>query len=341
MKKSLLTTAATICILGTSITTASCNGNKNNNSQNENVTTSDASSAPANEDEWAKDSLAQVNRTTPDLAFLFLHGPVRTLTENESQVYRFTEDGTILSYNSFDPFDSDPYSDNGFYLPRICMSRDDDGKIVETSGWEWATEYEWKDGKPSAENGGAESTSWKSKYTFNEAGELIKIKGETRDEACEDENPEPIDIEYEYTKYDEYNNWIERNVKTNDAETNNYTEKRIITYYPIERTKGASDKGEFNPEIRQYKFIGSIGNEKDTELVYGPDGGYYMLKSGKRLLKPGYYDPKSGKMVFFAYLGTRYIGDISGKFTNNVFNGRFFNCTNGAEIDVKLKLQEE
>lgn len=95
---------------------------------------------------------------SPDLIFFELHGPVKRMIEryenNNSHTYEFDLRGNLVRLDGYDPFSVDVYSNDEEDYTRF--DRDNNGRIVEKSGWEWYTAYTWKAGYPSEASWGNE-----------------------------------------------------------------------------------------------------------------------------------------------------------------------------------------
>lgn len=287
------------------------------------------------EDTFVEDSLAKAQQKTVDLTFQDLHGPVLRMLEDGVSYY-YSEDGTLLEINSFDPFtDLDIYHDGLFYAPINLAKRDEKGRICSISGWEWLIDYAWDGEQLASEDGAAEGDSWKTKYIYGEDGRLASTEG-TQESV--DEEVVPFKNTYKYTQLDAYGNWTQREVTNTTGDT--YTQERTITYYPIERVKGESLDGSFNPDFVTYKLKGTIGGESNVEAEIGPTDGYYTLKSGKRVVKIGFFNKETGTLTLYAYLNGRYIGIFEGMVENGVYKGTFMNSQNYDTIDFSLQIEK-
>lgn len=169
------------------------------------------------EEQRLKDSVEWVAFQSKDLVFLELHGHVQTVKTNY-KTYALDEDGMITSADGKDPFNCS-YEKEGDAV--YCLNRNEEGYIASETGWEWGTDYEWKDGRIVSYYNTAEAWTTKARYSYDDEGNIIRQKGTSSEFEGEVES---FDYKYSYKKRDAYGNWTERSY-------NGITEKRTITYY--------------------------------------------------------------------------------------------------------------
>lgn len=191
--------------------------------------------------------------TTPDLAMLYLQGPVKSVVVlrkstneeewMESATYEFDEQGRLTSYPGW----PEPYiisyenSENGMVITEggYPVERDAEGRIISLSvdfgntfGLEW--DYE-KDQVSECVDGYYTTTHVVSK---NNEGLPLTIEMEQSGRGM----TEYCTRNFTYTQYDDYGNYVEATYTeenrtyfgefdTEDTSTSEGTEKRVITYY--------------------------------------------------------------------------------------------------------------
>lgn len=285
---------------------------------------------------WVADSLEKATFQTPDLTFYNLRGPVKAMHRNDHTIY-FSEDGVLTRIDDYNPFEGSAY-DGGSYNPQSYLTRDSEGRISAEEGWEWVTEYTWKDGHVVAEEGQAESSFWKYKYTLDEHGDVVRMAGTEGDLA--DETEEPALHQWKYTKRDRYDNWVKAEQLNADGEKL-VDEERSIYYYPLERRPS---KTTFNidPAERNYILKGKLGGDKDAVMCIAQKDGYYKIKSGKRLLRFGFYDAETGDMELYAYLPGQQlkVGIFFGRVKDGVYKGVFLNVQSYGKVDFELRIED-
>lgn len=283
-------------------------------------------SQPEIDTTWQRDSIALVNKTTYDLSFNEVHGPVHTL-KTYMGIFTYDEEGRISLLNGYNPFTADPYEDG--QNPKLKLTRDNSGKIVELEGWESITNFTWDSNRITKEDWGGEGYWGEIIYTYDEKGLITKMKNKEGDEFGSE--PTTRTTKLTYKKFDKYGNWIER-IQDGEKIT------RQITYYPIRRP-GASSNATFNPEKESYTFVGTIGGESNRSLEIGPDGGQYIVNSGARDVKFNTYDEATGALVIDAYVSGNFIGNFDGTFNPSTgeYSGTFTN-TKGGSVKFSLKL---
>lgn len=175
----------------------------------------------------------QVNAesTISDLAFFDLQGPVKSC---DGVV--FDRAGRVVTVDGIDPFSIDgPYRDidsTGEFAEYCQWSRDDQGNIACLYCVESINNYEWENGRVVGENGSGEGIDWVVKYQFNPEGRVIKLFTYYVNE----EGTQELHMEthFEYLKFDDHGNWIQRNMKYYDVQIGyNYEDvsTRSIEYY--------------------------------------------------------------------------------------------------------------
>lgn len=317
------------------LATISCNGNSNANTTSANNDESSANNivdgkALKNADSENSEDISKM--TTPDLAFYYLHGPVKYMQQGDF-ICQFNEKGELISYNGYNPFEGNCY-DQGYYNPRITLERGKDKYIEGESGWEWGTDYTWKDGHIIKEHTQAEADVYEYNYKYDDKGDLIGMDGVTY--MCDEENDRTeIKLTFTYGKRDSYGNWLERIRKGENDDCDDVT-KRIIVYYM------SSENADFNPEKETYKMSGIIGGQKDCEMTIGSDGGFYMLSSGRRDLKIALFNPADNTLKLYAYLKSSDmpIGIFEGKVVDGEYKGVFTNYKTEGKVDFKLKIKD-
>lgn len=306
--------------------TSSCG----NNSKDDTARQDAIADSIAREDSiWRADSLAKCSMCTPDLEFFELHGPVKSMRMNEN-TYSFSEQGQLVRIDGYDPF---KVTFNDGYTPQIDMRRNKDGYINQMGGWECGTEFTWKNGKIVKESGGAEAFYWEYAYTYDDDGNITCRKGK---EGEWDDYEKKVEYNYSYPERDAFGNWTKR-VGTG---TEKITTNRTITYYPIERYASNETEKGFNPDKKTYSFTGKIGGDYSATLEIGPAGGNYTISGGKRDLKMGMYDPKTGTLEMYAFHAgsNKQIGCFEGTLTGDTYKGVFTNLNTGGKVDFKLTL---
>ena len=215
--KKLVWTASVLIAL----TAAGCVNNINGQNANDSISEIDSTELLA---QHAQDSADWVDFTTFDLLFFELHGHVKSVKWGDYSTYEYSKDGELVKMNGKEPFSNAIISD-----PDVeRCARDSNGIICCHYGWEWAIDYEWKDGIIVSESGMDEAFEWNYKYEYDDQGHLIKMKGTEGDEF--EEEKEAVEYEINDYTFDEYGNWIRRyNDRFGDYEA------RVITYY--ERNK--------------------------------------------------------------------------------------------------------
>ena len=173
----------------------------------------------------------EVTKTSTDLAFFDLQGPVKSCDGVE-----FDRSGRIVTVDGIDPFAIDgPYRDidtTGDVKEYCQWIRDDEGNIASLYCVESINNYEWEDGRVIGENGSGEGIDWVVKYQFNPEGRVIGIcTYYVNEEGALELN---IETRFEYLEFDDHGNWIRRNMKYFDVTIDyNYEEEqtRTIEYY--------------------------------------------------------------------------------------------------------------
>lgn len=333
-RKSVFVSVAS-CMLCAGLVATSCNGNSNANTASANKDESSVNNiigGNALEEGNSENSEDMSKITTPDLAFYYLHGPVKYMQQGDF-ICHFNEKGELISYNGYNPFEGNCY-DQGYYNPRITLERGKDKYIEGESGWEWGTDYTWKDGRIIKENTQAEADVYKYNYKYDDNGDLVRMDGVTY--MCEEEDDRTeIKLSFTYGKRDSYGNWLER---TRKDEVDGFVDvtKRTIVYYT------SSENADFNPEVETYKMSGAIGGQKDSEMAIGPDEGFYMLSSGRRELKIAMFNPADNTLMLYAYLKSSDmpIGIFDGKVVDGEYKGVFTNYKTEGKVDFKLKIKE-
>ena len=268
------------------------------------------------ESQWTIDSAKMVRMSTPDLEFCELHGPVKSIKYNDGLKYEFSRDGKLLLVDNYCPFYDHSGSEDDY--GKMSLKRNSKGEINSYVMWESSEDYEWKNGKISKIEGGGEGLEWHITMSYDENGQLRAKKGyQQMEDGTEHED---IDVQFTYLDTDKYGNWTKR-------KAGKVTETRTITYFNIVRP--AAD--EFCPILKTYDFNGKIGTEKDCPMQIGPDGGYYVVGSGKKVLRFSDYDPAKGDLTIDAFKpdGERYIGRFNGKLSGKTYKGTFTNHKGG------------
>ena len=185
-------------------------------------------------DKARQDSIKRVNRVTPDLAFFNLHGPVKTLKDEDGKTWEFTLEGNLKTTPSNFTRDSKGYivmktvNIGEGYLDKYYFRYNDKMQIyhIDLDGYEL---------------GG------KSDFTYDSRGLVVRDHSEYEyDELTINKT------KYTYTNIDKYGNWTTRNwtvtsesYDTSDGEeasfesignsvyegTETGTHYRTITYY--------------------------------------------------------------------------------------------------------------
>ena len=295
-------------------------------------------SKPTTEEDakWREDSLARAQMETPDMVFYNVHGPVHVIRQNGNRTMYFSEDGKLISMTGYDPFDGTAY-DNGGYNPQVYLSRDKEERLMAEEGWEWVTEYTWKDGHVVGEDGQAESTFWSYKYTLDEHGNIIRMTGTEGDYADED-NPVKVTYNLTYSKVDAYGNWLHRDMKDADGNTAGELD-RTIYYYPIQRHAQAA--AGFDPQ-KGCQLKGTIGGDKNAQMSITSGTGSYQVGNGKRDLRFGFYDAATGHMELYAFKPgekRRLLGIFFGTVKDGVYKGVFHNQDNFGQVDFNLSIE--
>ena len=176
-------------------------------------------------DKARQDSIKRVNRVTPDLAFFNLHGPVKTLKDEDGKTWEFTPEGNLKTTPSNFTRDSKGY---------IVM------ETVDSEEWHFFNEkryFRYNDKMQiyhidldGYEGGG------KIDYTYDSRGLVVRDHTE-----YEYDELTIYKAKYTYTNIDKYGNWTTRNwivYDTSDGEEASFenslydgTEYRTITYY--------------------------------------------------------------------------------------------------------------
>ena len=174
----------------------------------------------AREDSVAKarqDSIARRTRVTPDMAFLNVHGPVKTVKDEDGKMWEFTSDGKLKSVPS------------GY-------TRNSKGYIVQKkTPYEMCT-YEYNGSmqlvKMSYEDTESGEGSLKGNFSYNKQGLISSF---TAKEMYEEEVLVKT-IQYNYTNVDKYGNWTARTWTQNIKIQNPYLNNKIMS---SETTKGS------------------------------------------------------------------------------------------------------
>lgn len=171
------------------------------------------------EEQRRQDSIEWASFQSKDLAFYGLHGHVKTL-KADYQLVEFDENGNVQKVDGKDPFNAS-YEDQGdsYY----SLSRNEEGYLSTETGWEWSTDYTWKDGRIVSYYNVAETWTTKATYTYDDEGNLIEEKGTSSEY---EGDTEKFRYKYTYTKRDVMGNWTER-------KSNNGNKTRVITYYEM------------------------------------------------------------------------------------------------------------
>lgn len=296
-------------------------GSKSNNdvkSDNDSIAAAAAAadSIAAAEARWVADSQRLAKQRTPDLEYMEVHGPVKSITySNPTMRYDYSRSGRLLLVNNYDPF-----TESQVEIDRMCLKRNQNGEISTYIMYESTEDYEWKDGRISVIDGGGEGYEWRVTMEYDEKGLLRSKKG--KQQFHDGTEQEQINTQFTYIDFDEYGNWTKR-------KSDGVTEKRTIKYFSLKRPSSNAD--DFAPELRTYDFRGTIGGEKDCPLQIGKEGGYYVVKSGKKQLVFGDYDPSSGELIVDAFKLDKdvYIGRFTGKVTGKTYKGTFVNSKGG------------
>lgn len=313
-----------------SATVLSC-GNKTNAGDDQNKADSIAAaqaaadSIAAAEARWEADSQRLATQKTPDLEYMELRGPVKTLTTSEPTMrYDYSRTGQLLLVDGYNPFKDSPTE-----LEQMCLKRNSKGEINSYTMYESSEDYEWKNGKITVVDGGGEGYEWRITYDYDEKGLLRSKKG--TQQFHDGSEHEDINIQYTYLDFDKYGNWTRR-------KTSNGIEKRTIKYFNINRPTGNAD--DFDPTVRTYDFRGKIGGEKNCPLQIGKDGGYYVVASGKKSLTFTDYDAKTTELTIDAFKpdGVKYIGRFVGKVTGKTYKGVFTN-DKGGKVNFDLEME--
>ena len=313
-----------------SATMFSC-GNKNNVNEDQNKADSIAAAQAAADSiaaagaRWEADSQRFANQHTPDLEYMELHGPVKSLTTTEPTTrYDYSRTGQLLLVDGYNPFTENPVE-----LERMCLKRNSKGEINSYVMYESSEDYEWKHGKLTIVDGGGEGYEWHLTYSYDDKGMLRSKKGyQEFNDGSEHEN---INIEYTYLDYDKYGNWTRR-------KSSGGIEKRTIKYFNITRPSDNAD--DFDPTVRTYDFRGKIGGEKNCPLQISKDGGYYVVASGKKTLVFSDYDAKTTELTIDAFKpdGVKFIGRFVGKVTGKTYKGVFTN-DKGGKVNFDLEME--
>ena len=171
-----------------------------------------------------QDSIARRTRVTPDMAFLNVHGPVKTVKDEEGKTWEFTPEGKLKIIPS-------GYSSNG------------EGYIVKkTTPYDVST-YKYNGNmqlsKMSYVNTESGESSYDGDFSYNKQGFISSFISK----GCSEEDVVVETARYNYTKVDKYGNWTSRSWTLNVKESGPYiekgesienysgTEQRTITYY--------------------------------------------------------------------------------------------------------------
>lgn len=323
MKRLYLSLSATMLLFSF----FSCNSGKNDKNTGEASADSlqRLDSLQRIDSQWTIDSAKMARLSTPDLEYCEVSGPVKSITYKQGSKYEFNRDGQLVFIDGYNPFllrvkGEDTYD-------KMMLKRNSNGEINYYTMWESGEDYEWKNGKLSKIEGGGEGYEWHVTLNYDDKGLLRSKKGYQQME--DGSEHEDINIEYTYLDTDSHGNWIKR-------KAGKETEIRTITYFNTTRP-GAND---FSPVLRTYDFTGKIGTEKDCPLQIGPDGGYYVVNSGKKALRFTDYDPDKGELTIDAYKTDKdeFIGRFSGKLSGNSYKGSFINYK-GGKVAFELTLK--
>lgn len=284
-----------------------------------------ADSVAAAEARWTADSERLAKQETPDLEYMEVHGPVKSITYNEpTMTYDYGRNGRLLLIDGYDPFTQTPVE-----LERICLKRNARGEINSYVQYESSEDYEWKNGKLAVVDGSGEGYEWRVTYEYDDKGLLRAKKG--KQQFHDGSEQEQINTQFTYIDFDKYGNWTKRKV-------DGRVEKRTLKYFTLNRPV-AGDNG-FDPTVRTYNFRGKIGGEKDCPLQISKEGGYYVVASGKKELVFADYDGKTGELVIDAFKnnGEKYIGRFAGKVTGKTYKGTFVNGNKG-KVGFELTME--
>lgn len=213
------------------MTIASCGGNSGNNEGNEidSVAIEEARIKDSIENAWIKDSLELVKRTTDDLTFFEVHGPVRQIIEYNKyddiewfkySTCEFDQNGKFTLLDGRDPFTREV--DEDVYI------RDNKGRISEWTAYESSHIYAWKDNRIIGYEWFNDGFYGKSTYIYDDNGLIIKLESVDLGGPIESTGNGKTITSYTYPNIDKYGNWTHR-------KGGNHEIKREITYYPIER----------------------------------------------------------------------------------------------------------
>ena len=151
---------------------------------------------------------------TPDLAFMEVHGHVKSVEYPNGRKARFDELGNLVDYAT-------EYSGKN----EVMIGRDDDGYIISTydgPGGSESFDYDRRKVRLIRTASGDGSLYSECTFVYDENGNVIRYDFEDKDFA---EDYESVwSIEVEIVSKDEQGNWTE--LKSGDA-----TVKRTIVYY--------------------------------------------------------------------------------------------------------------
>ncbi|MCQ2973227.1 MAG: hypothetical protein MJ211_00275 [Bacteroidales bacterium] len=205
--KKILISALALAIL------TSCGSQNANNQQN-------------NEKNDSNSIVAQ-EKTTPDLEFCHVQGPVKKVHE-EGNIYEFSKDGKLEKINNYDPFSAEypkrVLEDDGTFVEYCGYKRNDKGEICEENWVEGVVYYVWENGKNVADSGFVEGYEWQEEYEFDNEGRIATICKASR--TSEDETYFREENHFEYSNFDSHNNWTTRKDSKDQVEIS-----RTIEYW--------------------------------------------------------------------------------------------------------------
>ncbi len=164
-----------------------------------------------------QDSIARQTRVTPDMAFLNVHGPVKTVKDEDGKMWEFTSDGKLKSVPS------------GY-------TRNSKGYVIKKSTPydEWTYNYNGNMQlvKMSYENTESGEGSLNGNFSYNKQGFISSFIAKEMYE----EDVLVKTIQYNYTNVDKYGNWTARTWTQNIKIQNPYLNNKIMS---SDTTKGS------------------------------------------------------------------------------------------------------
>ncbi len=253
-------------------------------------------------------SAAEINtRVTPDLAFFNLHGPVKTLKDENGKIWEFTSEGKLRSTPKEYTRNSSGYIvkktiDIGEEFPDICIYKYNNKMQIcqiNEEGYEWF---------------------YKGKLTYDDRGFLIGLYSE---------NSEMPGLcikrrEYTYADIDKYGNWIKREWREDieyQCEGEEYdgrreietgVEARVITYYEDQLVQSSQSKRvktesstkintQITPDLAFFNLRGPVKTLKDEDgkiWEFTPQGSLKSLPKGYSRDSEGYIVKQVTRMLY-------------------------------------------